>query len=308
MFSSDLFLLLTTTAGIIYLDLLPLQEVVLAAVVVALLIPAIGTGRPLLFPHKRPEAKATHKEMPLLGQQYREHQAALKESYRRTFRGDQQRTVQEVQQRERKKVTKINPDYYSPEVALSRFTPSSKTVVIGVGCAGINAVNHMVDSSLSGIDTIAIDSDLQKLHSSKADCSIFIGDQKDSVNALIQDSLDQLLVAYQQATTLIVLVGLGGKTGTVIAPVIAREAKRRGVVVHLFAIEPFEVEGKAKREASSSVLTELREELDTVLSLSNENMSNLFSDDKPLVEGFSQANEVFARIISEAESVDFRVH
>jgi len=68
------------------------------------------------------------------------------------------------------------------------------------------------------------------------------------------------------------------------------------------------VEGKAKREASSSVLGELREELDTVLSLSNENMSNLFSDDKPLVKGFSQANEVFARIISEAESVDFRVH
>ena len=296
------FLLLITSAGIIYLDLLPLQEVVLAAVVVALLIPAIGTGRPLLFPHKRPEAKATHKEMPLLGQQYREHQAALKESYRRTFRGDQQRTVQEVQQRERKKVTKINPDYYSPEVALSRFTPSSKTVAIGVGCAGINAVNHMMDSSLSGIDTIAIDSDLQKLHSSKADCSIFIGDQKDSVNALIQDSLDQLLVAYQQATTLIVLVGLGGKTGTVIAPVIAREAKRRGVVVHLFAIEPFEVEGKAKREASSSVLTELREELDTVLSLSNEDLMSLFTEDHRMIDSFSSVSEIWKGVAVAATS------
>ena len=67
-------------------------------------------------------------------------------------------------------------------------------------------------------------------------------------------------------------------------------------------------EGQAKSGDALTIIDELKGELDSVVRLSNEDMSNLFSDDKPLVKGFSQANEVFARIISEAESVDFSVH
>ena len=255
------FLLLIVSAGIIYLDLLPLRDVFLAAVVIALLMPAISTGRPLLFPRKRAEDKVIDSGMPLAGQQYRQQQEVLRESYRRTYEGDHHRAGLEVQRRERQTITKINPDYYRPEVALSRFAPSNKTVVIGIGCAGINSVNHMVDTNLSGIDTVAIDSDLQKLHSSTADCSIFIGDEKGRIAELMEQAIGDLQQVYQHADTVVLLVGLGGKTGAIAAPLLARSVKDAGKAVHLFAIKPFELEGRAKHEKSMRVLQQLEDQL-----------------------------------------------
>jgi len=254
------FLLLIVSAGIIYLDLLPLQDVILAAVVVALLIPMIGAGRPLLFPRKRAEDRAIDSDMPLAGQQYRQQQEVLRESYRRTYEGDHHRAGVEVQRRERQTITKINPEYYRPEVALSRFTPSSNGSCRR-GCAGITAVNNMVDSSLSDIDTVAIDSDLQKLHSSKADCSIFIGDEKGRIAELMEQAIGDLQQVYQHADTVVLLVGLGGKTGAIAAPLLARSVKDAGKAVHLFAIKPFELEGRAKHEKSMRVLQQLEDQL-----------------------------------------------
>ena len=293
------FLLLIVSVGIIYLDLLPLRDVFLAAVVIVLLMPAIGAGRPLLFPRKHAEDKAIDSDMPLAGQQHRQQQEALRESYRRTYEGDQHRAGLEVQRRERQTITKINPDYYRPEVALSRFAPSNKTVVIGIGCAGINSVNHMVDTNLSGIDTVAIDSDLQKLHSSKADCSIFIGDQKDLIAELMDQVADDLQQVYHHADTVVLLVGLDGKTGTVVAPLIAREAKHGNLAVHLFAIEPFEAEGKAKSAASSAVLSELTDELNSVVTLSKQFLMEALSSDDKFITSISAGHKMLRRMVTD---------
>jgi cell division protein FtsZ len=180
--------------------------------------------------------------------------------------------------------------------------------IIGVGSAGINILNHLSQSKILGADLIAIDTDLQKLHHSKADCSLYLGEEKHRVHELVNNTIGLLTSAYRQASVIYLLAGFGGKTATAAVPILAREAKKRGVTVHLLAVEPMLFEGQAKSGDALTIIDELKGELDSVVRLSNEDMSNLFSDDKPLVKGFSQANEVFARIISEAESVDFSVH
>lgn len=206
----------------------------------------------------------------------------------------------EIKPRERKKVTRINAEFYRPEISLQRFAPSSDTAVVGVGCAGINTVDFLVQSGVRSADTIVIDTDLQTLHRSKADCALFIGDQKDQVESLVQQSLDQIQSAYQQADTLIVLTGMGGKTGTVVAPLLAKTAKERGKVVHLFAIEPFAIEGQAKTDLSTGVLDSLRGNLDSVESLSNEDLLSSFSGDQKLVDAFAEVNEVLAELMKRA--------
>ena len=208
-----------------------------------------------------------------------------------------------VQQVERQKITRINPDYYRPEVALSRFMPVNQTAIIGVGCAGINAVNHLVINGLSNADTVSVDTDLQKLHHAKSDCSIFIGDQKDRVAELLSESMRGVSQSYQHAETVVLLVGMGGKTGTVVAPALAKAAKRAGKTVHLFAVEPFAIEGKAKSAVASTTLKQLEPELDSVVSLSNEELNGLVTDDGSLVDAFNAAHEVMRRLVGEAVAV-----
>ncbi len=216
--------------------------------------------------------------------------------------------VEQVERRELQKITKINPEYYRPEVALSRFTPVNQTAIIGVGCAGINAVNHMVDSGVDNADMFSVDTDLQKLHHSKSDCNIFIGDEKGRVAELIDEAMKGLEQTYQQADTVILLVGMGGKTGTVAAPMLARAAKAAGKIVHLFAIEPFSVEGGSKKEVAASVLKGLESEVDSVVSLSNDELDELFTSDGNMVAAFNTANEVWRRLVADAVAPEVSVH
>ena len=203
----------------------------------------------------------------------------------------------------RKKVARINPQFYSPEVALKRFTPSNDTVAIGVGCAGINTLNHIIGSGLMhDMDSVAIDTDLQKIHSSTADCSIFIGDQKDRIAELVCNAMGQLVLAFRHAENVVVFAGLGGKTGTIAAPMISMEAKRAGAVVHFVAIEPFLVEGRPKLNFSLDTLNQLKGKLDSVVSLSNEDLSKAFSPDDEFANSLSVGHEVLSRVVAALKS------
>jgi len=203
----------------------------------------------------------------------------------------------------RKKVTRINPQYYSPGVALNRFAPSSDTVVIGVGCAGINTLNHLLSSDLMhDMDSVAIDTDLQKIHSSTADCSIFIGDQKDRVAELVDNSMGQLVLAFRHAENVVVFAGLGGKTGTIAAPMISKEAKRAGAAVHFAAIEPFLAEGRPKLSSSLDTLNQLKGKLDSVISLSNEDLNRVFSPDEKFAHSLSAGHEALSRVVATLKS------
>lgn len=213
-----------------------------------------------------------------------------------------------VQRRSTKTIQKINPDYYKPETALQRFTATSSTVIIGVGCAGINGLDYMVESGLQSVDTIAIDTDLQTLHRSTANCSLFIGDKKEDVKVLASAALHQLQSVYDAAECVVVLVGMGGRTGTVVAPLIARDAKQKGKAAHMLAMEPSSVEGRANTEKSAAVLDGLRDDLDSAVSLSNDDLSKVFTDGARLSESFSKANEVWRRLVADVAQPAVMVH
>jgi len=273
--------------ALLYSDGAALLPTVLASVVAALVVYIAQLPNRIELPAEQPEES---------------HDDCIDSQYQFKIQRIEtdQPVVEPVQQVERKKITRINPDYYRPEVALSRFTPANQTAIVGVGCAGINAVNHLVDSGLNNADTVSIDTDLQKLHHAKSDCSIFIGDQKDRVPDLLSGSMRELSQSYRRAETVVLLVGMGGKTGTVVAPALAKAAKRSGKTVHLFAVEPFAVEGRAKSTVASSTLKQLESEIDSVVSLSNEELNGLVTDDGSMVDAFNMANEVMRKLVDEA--------
>ena len=179
---------------------------------------------------------------------------------------------------------------------------TAKIKVIGVGGAGGNAVNNMIDSGLQGVKFIAANTDAQALEISKAQTKIQLGEaltQGLGAGANPQVGREAALEntaaiqsALEDSHMVFITAGFGGGTGTGAAPVIAQICKDLGALTVAVVSKPFSFEGKKRLKAADQGLEELKETADTVITIPNDRLRGLASKNAKMTDMFMKADEV----------------
>ncbi len=174
--------------------------------------------------------------------------------------------------------------------------------VIGVGGAGGNAVNNMIDSSLEGVEFVVANTDAQALGLSRAKKRIQLGVKTtqglgagslpDIGRAAAEESLDEILEHLGAAHMLFVTAGMGGGTGTGAAPVIARAAKERDILTVGVVTKPFHFEGARRMRIAMAGIERLQEHVDTLLIIPNQNLFSIANERTTFHEAFAMADQV----------------
>ena len=174
--------------------------------------------------------------------------------------------------------------------------------VIGVGGGGGNAINRMVDEGVSGVEFIAANTDVQALSSTKAETVIQLGPkltrglgaggQPEVGRKAAEESEEVLTEAISGADMVFITAGMGGGSGTGAAPVIARIAKGLGALTVGVVTRPFGFEGSKRGQFAVEGINELREHVDTLLIISNNNLLEIVDKKTPLLEALSEADNV----------------
>lgn len=174
--------------------------------------------------------------------------------------------------------------------------------VIGVGGGGGNAINRMVDEGVSGVEFIAANTDVQALSSTKAETVIQLGPkltrglgaggQPEVGRKAAEESEETLTEAISGADMVFITAGMGGGSGTGAAPVIARIAKGLGALTVGVVTRPFGFEGSKRGQFAVEGINELREHVDTLLIISNNNLLEIVDKKTPLLEALSEADNV----------------
>ena len=174
--------------------------------------------------------------------------------------------------------------------------------VVGVGGAGGAAVNRMVEAGVSGVDFIAVNTDAQALHNSKAQQKVHIG--SDTTRGLgagadpevgarsAEESVDDITNAVAGADMVFVTFGAGGGTGSGAGPVVARLARDSGALVVGFATKPFAFEGEKRRRNADAAIEKLSTSVDTLITIPNDKLLQTIDRRTPLLEAFKVADDV----------------
>jgi cell division protein FtsZ len=181
----------------------------------------------------------------------------------------------------------------------------AKMKVIGVGGAGGNAVNHMIDAGLSGVEFIVANTDLQALGISKAPCKLQIGEQltgglgagampEVGRQAAIEDR-DKLEEALEGADMVFITCGMGGGTGTGASPVIAEVAKKGGALTIAIVTKPFNFEARKRMARATAGIEELKENVDALIVIPNQKLLEYVDTHVSLLEAFKIADGVLHR-------------
>lgn len=171
--------------------------------------------------------------------------------------------------------------------------------VVGVGGAGGNAVNRMIDSNLNGVEFIAVNTDAQALDLSKTQRKIQIGKTGLGVGGdpskgrqAIEEDREKVVDALSDTEMVFVTGGMGGGTGTGAAPVVAEIAKDLGALTIAIVTKPFLFEGRQRMSRAEEGVAELKERVDTLIVIPNQRLLSIVSEKTPLREAFGLADEV----------------
>jgi len=181
----------------------------------------------------------------------------------------------------------------------------AKIKVIGVGGAGNNAVNRMIESGVKGVDFIVANTDLQVLNNSKAPIKIQIGEELTNglgagANPAIGrdaaiESKEALKEALTGADMVFITCGMGGGTGTGAAPVIADIAQELGALTVGIVTKPFSFEGKKRMTHALGGLEELKKHVDTLIVIPNDRLREIIDKSTSLVDSFKEVDNVLRR-------------
>ena len=174
--------------------------------------------------------------------------------------------------------------------------------VIGVGGGGGDAINRMIDEGVAGVEFIAANTDVQALSSTKAETVIQLGPKltrglgaggrPEVGRKAAEESEEALTEAISGADMVFITAGMGGGSGTGAAPVIARIAKDLGALTVGVVTRPFGFEGSKRGQYAVEGINELREHVDTLLIISNNNLLEIVDKKTPLLEALSEADNV----------------
>ena len=189
-------------------------------------------------------------------------------------------------------------NFKSPEI--KELQP--RLLVVGVGGAGGNALNEMIDNGLQGVEFIAVNTDAQDLKLSKAKARIQIGlsltkglgagAKHDIGQAAADESLNEIVNTLQGANMVFITAGMGGGTGTGAAHVIARAAKELNILTVGVVTLPFLYEGPSRMRRAQVGLEELRKHVDTIIVIPNQNLFKIANEQTTFEESFNLSNNV----------------
>ena len=187
-------------------------------------------------------------------------------------------------------------------VPSTETTLKPKIMVIGVGGAGGNAVNNMIDSKLGGVEFLVANTDSQSLVQSLADRKIQLGhnithglgagSRPDIGRAAAEETMDEIAEHLAGANMVFVTAGMGGGTGTGAAPVIARLAREQGVLAVGVVTKPFQFEGNKRARVADAGIEELQKHVDTLIVIPNQNLFRVANEKTTFADAFSKADEV----------------
>ncbi len=182
------------------------------------------------------------------------------------------------------------------------FENKAKMKVVGVGGAGGNAINTMVEAGLQGVDFIAINTDAQALEQNKANMRIQIGKKltqglgaganPDIGRRAIDEDKEDVMEALAGADMVFVTAGMGGGTGTGAAPVVAEIAKDLGALTVGIVTKPFTFEGMKRMQRAEEGIEELQKVVDTLIVIPNQRLFAVVDKSTPLLDAFKVADQV----------------
>ena len=174
--------------------------------------------------------------------------------------------------------------------------------VIGVGGAGNNAVNRMVDSGIEGVEFVSVNTDRQALLLSKAGTKIQIGEKitrglgaganPDIGAQAAEESKAEISEAIKGADMVFVTAGMGGGTGTGAAPIVAGIAKEMGILTIAVVTKPFTFEGKKRLTQAERGIESLKTKVDTLVVIPNDKLLQIIDRKTSIVEAFKMADDV----------------
>ena len=187
----------------------------------------------------------------------------------------------------------------APETAAAL---SPRITVIGVGGAGGNAVNNMIQSNLEGVEFLVMNTDSQALAGSLCDRRLQLGrnitqglgagSRPDIGRAAAEEAMDDILTQMESAHMVFVAAGMGGGTGTGGAPVIARAAREQGILTVGVVTKPFHFEGVHRMRLAENGITELQQYVDTLIIIPNQNLFRVANEKTTFADAFKMADDV----------------
>ena len=178
----------------------------------------------------------------------------------------------------------------------------AKIKVIGVGGAGCNAVNRMIESGVKGVEFIVANTDMQVINNSKAETKIKLG--SDGLGAGGEPEVGREAAAQSKkeieevltgADMVFVTAGMGGGTGTGAAPVIAEISQSLGALTVAIVTKPFSFEGRRRMENAVKGLEELKKHVDTLIVIPNDRLREIIDKTTPMLEAFKEVDNVLRR-------------
>jgi cell division protein FtsZ len=177
-----------------------------------------------------------------------------------------------------------------------------KITVFGVGGAGGNAVNNMIEKELDGVEFIIANTDAQALHQGSADTKIQMGlgvtqglgsgARPEVGAAAAEEAIEQIIDKLTGVHMCFITAGMGGGTGTGAAPIIAQTARELGVLTVGVVTKPFQFEGGKRMRQAEDGIKELQKVVDTLIIIPNQNLFRLANENTTFTEAFSMADDV----------------
>ena len=177
-----------------------------------------------------------------------------------------------------------------------------KIVVFGVGGAGGNAVNNMIEANLQGVEFVVANTDAQALARSRADLQLQLGLEttgglgagaRPEIGArAAEESLEEIRLHLEGAHMVFIAAGMGGGTGTGAAPVIARAAQELGILTIAVVTKPFGFEGTHRMKLAEEGLARIRSHVDTMIVVPNQNLFRVANDRTTFADAFRMADDV----------------
>ena len=177
------------------------------------------------------------------------------------------------------------------EIKTNDADVAAKIIVVGVGGAGNNAVNRMIDEKIDGVDFIGVNTDKQALQLCKAPKLLQIGEKA------AEESAEEISAALKGADMVFVTCGMGGGTGTGAAPVVAKLAKDMGILTVGVVTKPFRFEAKARMVNALNGIERIKEHVDTLIVIPNDKLLEIVDRRTTMPEALKKADEVLQQAV-----------
>ena len=208
-------------------------------------------------------------------------------------------------------MSKKKPLSHNPQNPMPKINPDveafARITVAGVGGSGRNAINHMVDSKVKGVEFMVLNTDAQDLHNSLAKKKIHIGKNltrglgtgmnPDLGKRAAEETKEEIQEALKGSDMVFIAAGMGGGTGTGAAPVVARTAKELGALTIGVVTKPFFFEGPQRMKLAEAGLEELRKEVDALIVIPNDRLLATVAKETTMKNAFAMCDEILRQAV-----------